>query len=80
MNVAWLDLSNTDGWQGPVAFGRALFAPGTLVAMDNQSDTVLAALAVGGLALGVERQLLQGEKNAERTAKSKIEPCSGTQS
>jgi len=46
LNVAWLDLSNTKGWQGPVAFGNAVFPPGAPVAMARQSDTVLAALAV----------------------------------
>src|ERR1700736_1810311 len=46
LNVAWLDLSTNRGWQGPVAFGRAVFPPGAPVAMSKQSDTVLAALAV----------------------------------
>jgi hypothetical protein len=46
MNVVWLDLSNNKGWQGPVAFGAAVFPPGAPVAMFRQSGRVLAALAV----------------------------------
>jgi hypothetical protein len=46
LNVAWLDLSNTKGWQGPIAFGGAVFPPGAAVAMFRQSGKVLAALAV----------------------------------
>src|ERR1700680_4115839 len=46
LNVAWLDLSNQSGWQGPQAFGDPHLVPGAPVAVFQQSANVFAALTV----------------------------------
>jgi hypothetical protein len=46
MSVAWLDLSNQKGWQGPQPFGDPHLVPGAAVAVFQQSPTVYAALTV----------------------------------
>ncbi len=46
LNVAWLDLSNQNGWQGPQPFGDPHLSPGAPVAVFQQSTTVFTALTV----------------------------------
>ena len=47
MNVAWTDLNNAKGWQGPVAFGDAHLQPGAFITpLFKQSETVFAALTI----------------------------------
>jgi hypothetical protein len=46
MNVAWLDLSNPIGWQGPQPFGDPHLVPGAAIALFQQSPTVFTALTV----------------------------------
>jgi hypothetical protein len=46
MNVAWLDTTATNGWQGPYAFGDPHLVPGAPVAAFQQSKTVTTALTV----------------------------------
>jgi hypothetical protein len=46
MNDAYLDTSNNNGWQGPLAFGDPHLSPGAPVAVFHQSSTIWAGLTV----------------------------------
>ncbi|CAD6879907.1 hypothetical protein [Methylomonas albis] len=47
LNLAWLDLGNDGGWQGPLRIGGARLAPGGNVTLFEQGDTVRTALSIG---------------------------------
>jgi hypothetical protein len=47
LNVAWLDLTDGQGWHKPVAFSGVVAPPGGELVMAKQTDTVLTALFIG---------------------------------